>query len=246
MKIKYIILLLSVATVFDACNFSQKKNEHIRVLLITGGHDFDKEAFYSFVYSLSGISVTEVKHPDALSMFEPANRGSYDVVLLYDMPAKISEDEKQNFIDCLEKGKGLVVLHHAYCSYQRWDEYETIVGGRYHEKRWTDSEGVERPASSFKHDVQFSVKVADSQHPVTNGIADFEIIDETYKNGVVSPDVHVILTTDEITSTPSIAWTNQYGKSKVVTILLGHDNNAWSNTNFVKLVEQAVTWVNID
>jgi len=237
------VVIFSMMILFNFGAFAQKKNNPVRVLLVTGGHDFDKEPFYAFVNSLPGIVITEAKHPDALAMFRPENRASYDVVLFYDMPNKISEQEKKDFIDCLKAGKGMVVWHHAYCSYQDWAEYQIIIGGRYHERPWTDSKGVEQPASTYRHDVQFRVKVVDSKHPVTKGIKDFDILDETYGRGIVNPGVHVLLATDEPTSTPSVVWTNQYGKSKIVTILLGHDNHAWTNPNFAKLLTQAIFWV---
>jgi len=234
--------LLFLALLTLSCVLGTKKTDQIRVLLITGGHGFDKEPFYTFVNSLQNITVSEVKHPDALAMFSPENRNSFDVVLMYDMPDKISEQEKSDFIDCLKAGKGLIVWHHAYCSYQGWPEYKAIAGGRYYQKEWTDNDGVSHPASTYKHDVEFKVKVVDKEHPVTKGIDDFAILDETYGNGSVNPDVHVLLTTEEITSTPVVVWTNNYGKSKVVTILLGHDNHAWTNPSFVKLLTQAIHW----
>ena len=234
------IIFLSALTFF--CASCQKKTDPVRVLLITGGHDFDKEPFYTFMESLQGITVSEVKHPDALVMFRPENRASYDVVLLYDMPNTISEQEKNDFMDCLKAGKGLVVWHHAYCSYQNWPEYQAIVGGRYYERPWTDDEGVLHPASTFKHNVQLRVKVADTNHPVTKGLQDFDIIDEVYNRGIVNPDVHVLLATDNPSVIPSVAWVNRYGKSKVVTTLSGHDNQAWTNPDFVKFLTQAILW----
>ena len=237
------IVILSWMMTFNTGVFGQKKKSPVRVLLITGGHDFDREPFDVFIKSLPGITVSEVTHPNALAVFRPENRASYDVILLYDSPSTIGEQEKKDFSDCLKAGKGMVVLHHAYCSYYDWDEYQTIIGGRYHQEPWTDSNGVLHPASTFLHDVQFRVKVADRKHPVTKGIRDFDIIDETYGKGSVNPGVHPLLSTDEPASTSSIAWTNRYGKSDIVTILLGHDNHAWSNPSFVKLVTQAIMWV---
>jgi len=223
--------------------FCQKKTDPVRVLLITGGHDFDQAPFYALMQSLPDITVKEVKHPYATAMFRPENRALYDVVLLYDMPDTISEQGKKDFMDCLKAGKGLVVWHHAYCSYQDWPEYETIVGGRYHQNIWTDKKGGSHPASTYQHGVPFRLKVADTSHPVTKGIQDFDITDEVYGNGSVDPGVHVLLTTGEPSSTPAVAWTHRYGKSRVVTILLGHDNQAWTNPSFVKLLTQAIVWV---
>ena len=237
------IIMLSFMMFFNSMSFAQKRKAPVRVLLVTGGHGFDREPFDALMKSLSGCTVTEVKHPAALAMFRPENRALYDVVLFYDMPGAISEQEKKDFADCLNEGKGIVVLHHAYCSYQDWPEYQTIIGGRYHERPWTDSKGVAQPASTYKHDVRFRVKVVDKKHPITKGIKDFDILDETYGRGTVNTGVHVLLATDDPTSTPSIAWTNRYGKSNVATILLGHDNHAWTNPNFVKLLTQAIYWV---
>jgi len=241
-----ILVIISLIMLFNAdVSLSQRRNQPppVRVLLVTGGHGFNREAFEKLMNSLDGITVTEVRHPNAHEMFRSENRASFDVVLFYDMPKTIEEYEKQNFIDMLNEGKGIVVMHHAFCSYQDWSEYQKIIGGRYHEEPWTDSNGVQQPASSFKYNVQIPVKVADRRHPVTRGIRDFVIVDETYARGSVNPDVHVLLTTDEPSSTPQIAWTRKYGNSKVVTILLGHDNQSWSNPNFSTLLRQAILWV---
>ena len=238
-----LFVVLSLLMFFNDYSFFEPKNQTpVRVLLITGGHNFNREAFDNLMSSLSGVSVTEVSHPNALSMFRTENRALFDVVLLYDMPKTISENEKNDFIEVLREGKGLVVLHHAYCSYQDWSEYQKIIGGRYHETPWIDLNGVERPASSYKYNVPMRVRVADGRHPVTSGISDFDIVDETYANGSVNSDVHVLLTTNEISSTPQLAWTTKYENSNVVTILLGHDNQAWSNPNFVRLLTQAIIW----
>jgi len=234
------IIFLSILMI--SCSSNQKKADPVRVLLITGGHGFDKEPFYAFMESLQGITVTEVKHPKALAMFRPENRSSYDVVLLYDMPNAITEQEQKDFIDCLKEGKGLVVWHHAYCSYDDWPEYQTIIGGRYYHRAWTDDDGVLHQRSRYKHDVQLTVNIADANHPITKNLQGFDIIDEAYGNGVINPGVHILLTVDHPDCTPAVAWTNNYGNSKVVTILLGHDNLAWTNPNFVKLLTQAIVW----
>jgi len=235
------ITFLSLILAFNFVACGQKKDTSVRVLLITGGHDYDV-SFDAFMGSLPGIVVTHVKHPNALSMFRPENRKSFDVVLLYDMPGKISDQEKKDFIDCLNEGKGLVAWHHASGSYQNWPEYKKIIGGRYEFQPWTDSKGKSHPPSGYKHDVEFRVKIADKEHPITKGISDFDIIDETYLGCSVNPGVNVLLTTDEPTSTPSVAWNTRYGKSKVVTILLGHDQKAWNNPSFKKFLIQAILW----
>ena len=75
------IFFISMMMLFNAGAFGQKKKNPVRVLLVTGGHGYDKAPFGAFMKSLQDITVTEVKHPNALAMFRPENRTSYDVVL---------------------------------------------------------------------------------------------------------------------------------------------------------------------
>jgi len=240
-------LLLVLAGANTATAQAEKKDapakNPVRVLLVTGGHGFDEEKFHAMLDAMPGITHTEAKHPDALAKFRPENRASFDVVLFYDMPKTITAQEKRDFIGTLKAGKGIVVLHHAYCSYQDWPEYQKIIGGRYHQKPWTDAAGTARPASTYKYNVPLRVKVADKTHPVTRGIEDFDIVDEAYCGGSVNPGAQVLLTTDNPLSTPSVAWAGRYEKSRTVTIILGHDKKAWTNPAFAKLLSQAIEWV---
>ncbi|GBC96156.1 hypothetical protein HRbin16_01957 [bacterium HR16] len=214
----------------------------VRVLIVTGGHDFEREPFFEMFRSFEGITFVEVQHPDAHARLTPEAARGYDVIVLYDMWQPISEESKAAFVKLLRSGKGLVALHHSLASYQLWDEYRNIIGGRWYTEKWRQN-GVERPPSTFQHDVQFKVHIVDKKHPVTRGMQDFNIRDETYGNFEVLPKVKPLLTTDEPTSNRVIAWTHTYGRSRVVYIQLGHDHYAYENPNYRRLVLQAIRWV---
>jgi type 1 glutamine amidotransferase len=222
---------------FQSCN----RDAPVRVLLITGGHDFDRENF-EILLSRLPIVYTHVEHPYAHAMLRADKIAPYDVVLLYDMPRYISEEAQQDFIAMLERGIGLVVLHHAFCSYDFWPEYTKIVGGRYHHYPWTKN-GVEQPPSTFTYGVTMQIRVEDRNHPVTKGITDFEIFDEAYGGTEILPTVHPLLSTDSEYSAPLVAWTNEYGNSRIVTLTLGHDRRAWENPSFIQVLSQAILWV---
>jgi type 1 glutamine amidotransferase len=212
----------------------------VKVLLITGGHDYDKENFDAMLRKLP-ISYDHVKHPDAYGMLKADRIDKYDVVLLYDMPKEIPPEAQQDFIAMLNKGKGLVVLHHAFCSYDHWPEYVRIVGGRYHHYTWM-KDGIEQKPSTFTHDATLQVRVEDKKHPITKGVSDFEIIDEAYGGTEILPTVHPILSTDSPLNGPLVCWTNTYGKSRVVALTLGHDHLAWENPAFIKTLSQSIVW----
>lgn len=214
----------------------------IRVLVVTGGHDYATNQFQTMFREMEGVTVQTAEHPNAHSWLSAEAAKSWDVLVLYDMWQPISDQAKADFVARLKEGKGLVALHHSLASYQTWPEYERIIGGRYHlEKRTVD--GVERPASTYQHDVQFRVKVANPQHPVTRGVTDFDIHDETYGRFDVSPQAHALLATEEPTSGKTIAWARNYEAARVVYIQLGHDEKAYENPQYRRLLSNAIRWV---
>lgn len=213
----------------------------LRVLLITGGHDFDREGFKTLWRAMPDVSVREVAHPDAHQWFRKDPASQCDVICFYNMHQEIAEDARTDLVNVLKRGKGAIVLHHALANYQGWDEWLRIAGGRFRLGE-TEQGGVKRPASTWKDDVSFRVKIADKKHPVTRGLDDFDVVDETYGDFDVLPSVKPLLKTDESTSGKIIAWAHVYGRSRVVTIQGGHGPSAWQNPSFRRLLDQALRW----
>jgi type 1 glutamine amidotransferase len=213
----------------------------IRVLVITGGHDFEREPFFKMFQDNAHITFQAVEHPKAHEYLRPEASAKYDVVVLYDLWPKISEEAKADFINLLNAGKGLVALHHCLASYQDWPEYEKIIGGKYFLEKHQEN-GVEKPGSTYQHGVKFNVHVADPKHAVTRGLSDFDVVDETYGLFKVLPGVKPLLTTTETTSGKTIGWVHSYGKARVAYIELGHDHVTYENPNYRRLLDQAIQW----
>jgi type 1 glutamine amidotransferase len=214
----------------------------IRILVITGGHSYKVEQFDQMLASLGdNITYQVVELPAAYDMFLPDNRSKYDVLVFYHMWQTITGEQAKVMADCIKQGKPLVALHHSICAYDDWPEYFNIIGGKYFHKP-TFVNGKEYPASSYIHDLHFKVKIANTKHPVTKGVSDFEIFDETYKGYYIEEGVTPLLSTDEPTSTLIIGWTKKYGKARVVTLQSGHDVPTFENPNFRKLLKQSIEW----
>jgi len=214
----------------------------IRVLVVTGGHDFDRTGFDALWRSLRDITVRQVAHPEAHQWFAREKANDYDVIVCYDMHQEIDQTSRDNLVRLLKRGKGLMVLHHALENYQEWDEWHRMAGGRF---LLTPKEvnGVRKPASTWKDDVPVRVRVAAPRHPVVRGLTDFDLVDEVYGNLDLLPTVTPLLKTDEPTSHPVIAWAHTYGRSRVVAIQPGHGPSAWTNPSYQKLLYQAIRWV---
>lgn len=215
--------------------------EKIRVLLITGGHDFNTNEFYQTFRDNPDITLRTASHPRAQALWQAEAARDWDVLVFYDMYQPISEQAQADLVARLKDGKGLVVLHHAIANYQKWPEYNQIIGARYFLEK-TTVQGVVKERSQWKHDVDFRVKVANRDHPVTRGLQDFEIHDETYNLFDVAPEVTVLLTTEEKTSGPKLAWAKTYGPARVVYLQLGHDKVAYANASYQRLLRQAIRW----
>lgn len=210
-----------------------KNTDAVKALVVTGGHDHDAD-FYS-VFADERICAVVDPHPAA---FRSDIRKRADVLVLYDYVREpLEEPRRQNLLAFAASGKGIVILHHAICSHTDWPAwYESITGGR-----WLFEPANGMPVTTYQHDEEIDVKIAGT-HPITRGLKDFRIHDETYKGLWISPKVKPLLTTGHPRSDKTIAWIGPYEKARVVYIQLGHDRQAHLNPNYQTLVRQAILW----
>jgi hypothetical protein len=212
-----------------------------RILIVTGGHAFDESGFYAMFQKMPGISYDHVVFgKGAEEKLNPAGAKGYDAIVFYDMHQD-KEPHWKGMLELLKQGKGLVFLHHSLWSYDgTWDESSRIVGGRVSSK--TQVVPGQSPTSTFKDTVHLRIHVADKSDPITKGLEDFDITDETYNHYWVDPHVHVLLTTDNPASEHVIACSHRYENSRIVYIKLGHGPSAYENLNYSTLVRRAILW----
>ncbi len=212
-----------------------------KVLVVTGGHGFDKEPFFKMFAENPAITFTNLQHSRGTAdAFDRADLAAHDVVVLYDMNRTITESQKQRFLSMFERGTGLVVMHHALVSYQDWPDYERIIGGNYPEPK--GKEGVVTPELGYEHDVEFPVQIVAKDHPITRGLKDFVILDEIYWGYRVGKDVTPLITTTHPKSGKPLAWARTEKKSRVVYLQLGHGPTAFTNQNFRAILAQSIHW----
>ncbi|MCX6606441.1 MAG: ThuA domain-containing protein [Acidobacteria bacterium] len=198
----------------------------LRVRVVTGGHSHEP-SFYTMFEAMPELKVDVEPHPKA---FEGNLTKRVDVLVLYDMITVSTPEQRDRLRTFAESGKGIVILHHAICGYVDWPWwYENVAGGRY------------LTTSTYKHDVTIPVKIT-GQHPVTAGLKDFTVFDETYKGMWISDKVNVLASTTEKTSDGPLVWVSPFEKSRVVFVQLGHGHQAHQDLNYRQLVRQAIEW----
>jgi type 1 glutamine amidotransferase len=208
---------------------------NVRALVVTGGHTYDA-SFYALFEDQPGITAIVDPHP------MPYRRGDLrarcDTLVLYDSMQVIGDSERMNLTNFVESGKGLVILHHALVDYSddSWF-WRDIMGAR-----WLKVGGPgSKWKTTWKHDVELLAYPV-AEHPVTAGVGPMRIWDETYKGMWLSPDIKVLMRTDDPSSDGPVVWLSPYRKARVVIIELGHDRKAHLHPGYRKLVANAIRW----
>ena len=227
------------ATAEEKADAAPPKKLHAAV--VTGGHGFNEKEFLKLFQGYDDITYQHLPQKTGGEVFENIADWPYDVIVLYNFNQQITPKQQENFLKLLDKGVGLVILHHANAAYNNWPLFWKVAGVEYHFKPW-EHNGVKMAPSGFKGNVKFNIHVADRNHPVTRGLKDYDFVDETYSRTSIDPGVHVLLTTDEPSSDKKIGWVKTYRNSKVCYLQSGHDQRAYRNPNYRKLVVRAIRW----
>ena len=235
------VLFVTVLAVFGRASGAQAADGKLRVLLTYGGHGFQQEPFFAMFDGMKDVEYAKAPMPASAELLEPGLEKDFDVIVMYDMVGGITAEQQKAFVALLNKGIGLVSLHHNMGAHRDWDEFRKITGGKF---LFTPGaiDGQKHPKSGYAHGQDIKVTVADTKHPITKGVKDFVIHDETYSNFYTAPDVKVLLTTDHPKNDPELAWVKDYGKSRVFYLMLGHDGKAYANASFARILEQGIRW----
>ena len=235
-------LVAAAAVAWAGAGLGAEAAGKIRVAVVTGGHGFDPKAFFAIFEGYPDVAYTHVPQKVGGELLAKIDDFPYDAIVLYNFNQKINAQERANFLKLLDRGVGLVVLHHAGAAYPGWHEFGRIAGGCFHLGAYEEN-GVKKPGSGVKFGVTYQVQVADHEHPITKGLEDFEVTDETYIRCSIQPDLRPLLTTREPSSDKVVGGVRTQGKAKVFYTQLGHDGKVYGHPTYRKVLIRAVRWV---
>jgi len=210
-------------------------NNKTQVAVVVENHPYDVISFQKMLDSFTDCDC--YVQPFDLLVQDEDNKDKYDTILFYNMnwdcpPSeshiyKYMENETGN-------GQGVILLHHALLSFQKWDVFTDISG-----VRLRGADGL------FKYTQNQTVKshIVKTGHYITAGVSDFTVIDETYTMGEPEePGNTILITTDNATSIKNIAWVRQYKNSRVFSYASGHDKHSYNEENFRRILHNAIIW----
>lgn len=210
----------------------------IDVAVITGGHWFDVPGFHQLFRALPGVNAF-IQHMEDFGNAPQETRDRYAALVFFGMPIETPQDDTSPrarfkpfsaLNQMLETGQGVVILHHALMSYPRWELWDALAGMSGRDK------------FEYYDDQDFTIHVADTDHPITRGLADWPIHDETYILPEPGAGSRVLLSTDYPKSMKAIGWVRQVQKARVFNFQSGHDRHAWENPAFRLVLGRGIRW----
>jgi type 1 glutamine amidotransferase len=213
-------------------SLDRKDTDAVRVLVVTGGHDYEA-SFDSMFDGVSWMRTTVDPHPHGLN---GDLRKGFDVLVVYDMVPELTDRQRRNLVDFAEAGKGIVIMHHALASHQTWSWWRSLAGAQYYERPYEGN-----PKSTYQHDRDFTATPS-GKHPILAAVPEMYMHDETYKGMWFAPDNIVLLATRDETADGPLVWISAYPRSRVVTIQPGHNRESHANSGFRRLVHNAIRW----
>ena len=211
-----------------------------QILVITGGHAYDTTEFIEMFNSLGGFRFDSVSYPRALELLASPKVGQYDLLLFYDYMPDMPLADSAIFQDLTQEGMPMIFMHHALCTFQQWEGYARMVGGKYVMPGYDPDSSL---YSGYAHDLELAIEVLDPSHPVTRGIEEFSIHDEGYYNIQIQPEAHPLLGTSHPNCSSWVAWEHRANNSTCLYLMFGHDKLAYRNEHFKQVLQNSIQYL---
>lgn len=170
-----------------------------------------------------GINISYTADPQDLNS---ENLSKYDGLIIYANHDSISPGQERALKEFVEGGKGLIPIHSASYCFRNSDWYVKAVGGQFK-----------------SHDYgTFVAPIVKPEHPVMEGLSEFETWDETYVHSNINPDITVLMERVENGHHEPWTWVRTQGQGRVFYTVYGHDERTWGNPGFHELIENGILW----
>jgi|SaaInl4_150m_RNA_FD_contig_41_124829_length_934_multi_1_in_0_out_0_2 uncharacterized protein len=208
----------------------------LKVAVVIGGHSFEVPGFKVFWDALDGVDAYIQTLEDWSDDIAGVQK-QYDCVVFYNMHTFTPTGEeswpmtkaKESLEALGETEQGIVIWHHSLVAFRKWP-------------LWREISGLEYMTLEVAFDQTMSISVVNTDHPITDGVTDFEIVDETYDIANPVGDMDVLLETDHPKNASKVGWTRTHRNARVFCLQLGHDSQAWANPSLSKLMGNGIRW----
>jgi type 1 glutamine amidotransferase len=224
-------------------------------LVVRGGWDGHQpvESTDSFVPFLedNGYSVRIEESP---AVYADADyMATVDLIVQANTMTTIEDAELAGLIAAVTAGTGMAGWHGGIAdSYRNSADYLQLIGGQFAHHAAVEPElrkGGHEQSDNYLH---YTVNVVPERadHPIMEGISDFELTTEQY--WVLSDSYNDVLATTTVAArdfdawnkpitTPAV-WTRQWGEGRIFVSTPGHRVEVLDDTNVRTIIERGMLW----
>lgn len=132
----------------------------------------------------------------------------------------------------IDRGIGILALHNALSSMRDYPLWRSLLGGE-----WV-------PGLSMHPDIALTAISIDAEsHPITAGIASFELIDERYSWLDLDSGIAGLAEHEFDGRTHPLLWARNFASTRVVVDALGHDARSFEAEAHREIVRRSVNWL---
>ena len=227
-RLALVILSLALAWAFAQPARCAEPVGVLRVLFL--GHDRPHhnsnvyEPLLASALENDGIKFDYFTKTDCLS---PDTLQHYDAVMLYANHGRITPEQFDALNSFVQSGHGFLPIHCASACFGHEPRFASLVGGRFKSHKT----GVFKPV------------ILTPNHPVFEGVKEYETWDETYVHSDINANNRELLMErrDEGHVEPW-TWTRTEGKGRVFYTASGHDERTWKDQQFQRMLRNAIIW----
>jgi type 1 glutamine amidotransferase len=191
----------------------------------------------------------------------------YDVVVSNYNGELWNTRTQQALVDYVRGGGGLVIVHAANNAFEKWPEYNDMIGlgwrdANFGDRLTLDDEGKavrtpkgQGPRAGHGPQHAYQVIVRDQDHPITKGLPAqwMHAVDELY-HGQRGParNMRILATAYSAAEQKGtgahepMMWVIPYGQGRVFTTVLGHSVEAMQCVGFIVTLQRGAEWAATD
>jgi type 1 glutamine amidotransferase len=215
--------------------------------MLSGGkrqhHGYREQALY-LAGALEDTSRFEVTIAEDAAILEAPTMQKYDLLIVMadrrDPEFQLSESQQRAIFDFVRSGHGYISIHGADNAAKDWlPTWKEMLGGVFTH--------IGLPDGKVKKG-SYTVRIVDTQSPITQGLRDFPLKDELYYQMQMMPDVQPLATIEYQGADWPVAWTRSFGDGRVFHTNLGHrdfgpdKDDPLRNPNLTRLIIQGADW----
>lgn len=208
-----------------------------KALIFYGGWEgHEPEACAAIVEEMLTAEGFDVRSEAGVAVLGEADLASFDLIVPLCTQVSIEKTPLERLCAAIEAGTGLAGFHGGMGdTFRDAPAYQFMVGGQW----------VAHPGDI----IDYRVEIAQPQHPLMEGIGDFEYHSEQYFMHV-DPGNEVLATTTFDGSLASwiagtvmpVVWTRRYGRGRVFYSALGHKASEFATPQMREILRRGLVW----